>query len=105
MTNRAGLQVVDVPANNLLAVVAKNDLPKSCAGVHPLHKREKPLQGIAVVFCPERIPPAELGQAVKERFDIKFSGMQRGLGVPKWTERESSAQAVHQAAKRSCSKL
>src|SRR5450759_2007889 len=49
-TNSGRFQVVDVPAKDLLAVIAKNNLPEIFAGVHPLHESQKPFQRMDVIF-------------------------------------------------------
>jgi len=71
-TNSARFQVIDVPAKDFLAVIAKNNLPEISAGLHPVHESQKPFQRMVVILGPERIATAEFGQAVKERFDMKF---------------------------------
>jgi hypothetical protein len=100
-TNGARFQVVDVPAKDFLAVIAKNNLPEISVGLHPVHESQKPFQRMDVIFRPERIAVAEFGQAVKERFDVKFRGVRRGLGLDltEWTERKSGGHAVHDATK------
>ena len=96
-THSAWLHIIDVPAKKFLAVIAKNDLPEISASWPPLHETQKPFQRMDVIFRPERIATAEFGQAVKERFDIKFRGVQKRLGLTEWTERESCGHAVHDA--------
>src|ERR1700720_3392214 len=80
ITHCARFHVVDVPANDLLAVIANHDLAKISAGGHPLHETDKPLQRREVIFGPDRIACAEFSEAVKQGFGIKFGGVQTGLG-------------------------
>src|SRR5271157_246502 len=105
LSNPARFQVVDVPADDLLVVVAKNNLPKVLVSVHPLHETQEPLQGWDVIFRPERIAIAKFSQALKQRFDIKLRGVKRRLALAVWIERESRSQVVGDVAKRFSDKL
>src|ERR1035438_3077562 len=61
-TNSARFQVIDVPANDFLGVIAKNNLPDISVSVHPIHETQKPFQRTVIIFRPERIATAEFGQ-------------------------------------------
>src|SRR5271154_1138056 len=105
LSDRARLQIVDIPPNDFLSVIAKNNLPEIAVGFHPVHEGEKPTQGLAIIMSPERMTTSELVQATQERFDIKFGGLQAGHGLTERTGRESRSHTVHDSAKRSRCKL
>ena len=60
-THRARFHVVDIPADDFLAVIAQNNLPEISASWHALHETQKPFQRMDVILGPERIATAEFG--------------------------------------------
>ena len=74
----ARLHVVDVPAQDFLVVIAKNNLPEIAASLYPVHESQKPVQRMDIIFRPERIATAEFGKAVKQRFILSHTDCSRG---------------------------
>lgn len=57
-TNRARFDVIDIPADDLLPVIAKNNLPEISARLHAVHESQKPCRQMEVLFRPKRIARA-----------------------------------------------
>ena len=100
LSNSSRLQIVEVPAKNPIAVIAKNRFPEFGTGMHALHERKKTFQGTQIIFWQQRIPSAELAEAPEKCFGIKLRCVQRRLGVAEWTHPKPCAQAIHQGTKR-----
>src|SRR5271170_7270513 len=100
LSHRARFLIVDIPPNDSLPGIAKNDLPEISVGLHPVHEGYKPTQRLIVILRPEGITTSELVQASHERFDIELGRLQAGCSLIERTGRESRGQAVHHAAQR-----
>jgi hypothetical protein len=42
LSNSVRFEIVDIPSNDFLLVIAKNNLPEISAGLYPVHESEKP---------------------------------------------------------------
>ena len=78
LSDSARFQIVDIPSNDFLLVIAKNNLSEISVGLDPVHEREEPAQRLAIVLRPERVTTSEFVEQASSVSTSSSAACRRG---------------------------